>query len=42
MSEIKAKLGAAIPAADAELKPTSGDGKKKGEGKGKKKKKTEE
>lgn len=42
MSEIKAKLGAAIPAADAEIKPTSGDGKKKGDGKGKKKKKAEE
>jgi len=42
MSDIKAKLGAAIPAADAEIKPTSGDGQKKGDGKGKKKKKAEE
>lgn len=42
MSEIKAKLGAAIPAADAEIKSTSGDEKKKGEGKGKKKKKAKE
>ncbi|OYW72358.1 MAG: hypothetical protein B7Z37_25110 [Verrucomicrobia bacterium 12-59-8] len=38
MSEIKAKLGAAIPAADAEVRSTSGGEKKKGEGKGKKKK----
>ena len=42
MSDIKAKLGAAIPAADAEVKSTSGDEKKKGEGKGKKKKKATE
>jgi arylsulfatase A-like enzyme len=38
MSEIKARLGASIPAADAEIKATSSGEKKKGEGKGKKKK----
>ena len=42
MSEIKARLGAAIPAADAEVKATSGGEKKKGEGRGKKKKKAED
>lgn len=36
MSEIKAKLGAVLP--KEEIKPTSGEAKKKGEGKGKKKK----
>lgn len=40
MSDIKTKLAAAIPAAETEIKPTSGE-KKKGEGKGKKKKKAE-
>lgn len=37
MSDIKAQLGAALPPADAEVKPTANDGKKKGAGKGKKK-----
>lgn len=40
MSDIKTKLAAAIPAAETEIKPTSGE-KRKGEGKGKKKKKAE-
>jgi len=43
MSDIKTKLAAAIPAAETEIKPTSGTEKKKekGEGKGKKKTKAE-
>jgi len=38
MSDIKTRLAASLPAADAEAKPTSGD-KPKGEGKGEGKKK---
>jgi hypothetical protein len=40
MSDIKTKLAAAIPAAETEIKPTSGTEKKE-KGKGKKKKKAE-
>lgn len=39
LSEIKAKLGAALPTADQEIPPTSGAKEKKGKGKGKGKKK---
>jgi arylsulfatase A-like enzyme len=42
MSDTKARLGAAIPAAETEIKSVSSEAKKKGEGKGKKKKKAKE
>lgn len=42
MSEVKTRLGAAMPAAETEIKSVSGDAKKKGAGKGKKNKQANE